>query len=1496
MRKTIKKTISVFFALVMTFSTMSLSGMAGIKWSDIIELFAVKANATNQVASDNIDNWIMSGAYYDENNEYYVLTKDSTWQTGAMWFNSPCYGDFSIEMDYFTGSKDGADGMAVAFYANYDYVKSNGEGLGFNGCKGYGVELDTYRNSKDPSYNHIALIKNTVTNHLKTVALNESEDNLWHHLSITVEDSLCSVYVDSNLKFTYEVSSTDYGWIGISAATGASRNLHAVKNISISGEFEGYSFLDFSLTSNLTSCVYENENTISGYNYEIVATIKNNSAVSVNNITTSLTLPKELLISDDSSTTCNFESIAIGEKKELKWKIYTNKPDENTVVKLNFLININNVAILNKNKDFCIVSDYSSYGIANFAVVNAQTLEPLKNATISIPRDNFEDLLLFTDDDGQCKTILPVGEHGVSVYASGCLTRNLKIRINVGENEIPVIGLSGQKTYSASLSSKEMTEDEIRDAGIDISAPENQHVFQYELKVEYVPEIDWFSLLYYMNGNGEVVGPGSGTSSDGKSITWIPKENSSSSVGGYFAVDDIVVYPVSEYMYLIIRGEVTWLKEMFDVEMLIVNNSETDTLENLTCTLELPDGLSLATMLDEQQSLAQTIDQIAEGESESVHWYIRGDVAGSYDLRAKLEGTIMPFEEEINEEFVTENAIQVWAGNALNIHFEFPNAAYYNYDYPVTITLTNVSDKTLYNVCHSINGITQSRIMYYSGEVLEKETYIDTGFVGRSFVDEFKPADKIVMLIPINIMFESELMEQQLERLIGFVDSVEKLINAYKAVKVGIEAIDAVVNCVSNCMKALAKFEVSDYGLPTDKLELARTLYNSISDLYGEYTSSGNDTVDGVSKLANSTLKMTLNALASNPIKFLTETAASDIKAIINDVNALANTISNEDQLAINKFNIFDSIRTAISAIPIRFAVNNVFFAGDQSNTTDIPWSYSITQAGPQYFGVSDVGRYYGNLLKAAMAEVYDECVPSYIQLIPGCDDPLNYDDIKREIIAVENEIAEFKAKDATGNVTFKAWVERNEAATFSASVADLVTQSNSDFDISCDNDSATFENGVLTFTGDGIISVTPFSTVDGTLIVEDSEGNRYEYSMTVVEQHDCIEGEKEIILHPSDEYDGVAVKRCTTCKDVLDVEILSVNECATHTFGDWIKECEATCSISGIKTRVCSTCGYCEVEYTDTTDHTPGEWENVEATETEAEKRIKICTVCGITVEEEYFNYIPVDSVLLNLDVVQLEHSQTVNLIATVLPNNSSNKKVVWSSSDSNVAIVDGNGIVTAVSSGLATITVMTNDGSFTASCEITVTPKSYYITWNVEGIESQHKITEGDVIVKPSTPVKEGYKFIGWTPAVPEAMPSYDLTFTAVFDKSYTCPDCGKEILGEDAINEHIASEIKVNITGGTVVSGVVAPGATITVSAPQTNGKIFSHWEVTGATIEDAESAETTIVLGSGKINITAVYDDCDCKCHQGGVAGFFFKIVLFFQKIFGNNLECFCGAKH
>ncbi len=186
------------------------------------------------------NNWTYKrAALYDEEAQHYVLTPDYTaWTAGAIWFNTRLYDDFTIELDYYTGTTNrnlnGGDGLAVAFYANPTTEPQDGGGFGFTGCGGYGIELDTWVHSFDPQYLHIGLIKNDILDHLAYSQIAEVEDEKWHHLKVVVKDLLCYAYVDGNLKITQAVSKTEYGGLAISASTGDAENLHSVKNIYIS--------------------------------------------------------------------------------------------------------------------------------------------------------------------------------------------------------------------------------------------------------------------------------------------------------------------------------------------------------------------------------------------------------------------------------------------------------------------------------------------------------------------------------------------------------------------------------------------------------------------------------------------------------------------------------------------------------------------------------------------------------------------------------------------------------------------------------------------------------------------------------------------------------------------------------------------------------------------------------------------------------------------------------------------------------------------------------------------------------------------------------------------------------------------------------------------------------------------------------------------------------------------------------------------------------------
>lgn len=84
----------------------------------------------------------------------------------------------------------------------------------------------------------------------------------------------------------------------------------------------------------------------------------------------------------------------------------------------------------------------------------------------------------------------------------------------------------------------------------------------------------------------------------------------------------------------------------------------------------------------------------------------------------------------------------------------------------------------------------------------------------------------------------------------------------------------------------------------------------------------------------------------------------------------------------------------------------------------------------------------------------------------------------------------------------------------------------------------------------------------------------------------------------------------------------------------------------------------------------------------------------------------IAVTGVSVSPTTASIQVGETRQLTGTISPSNASNKTIIWTSSNSNVATVNANGLVSGLAAGDATITARSQDGNFTASSEITVTP----------------------------------------------------------------------------------------------------------------------------------------------------------------------------------------------
>ena len=99
-----------------------------------------------------------------------------------------------------------------------------------------------------------------------------------------------------------------------------------------------------------------------------------------------------------------------------------------------------------------------------------------------------------------------------------------------------------------------------------------------------------------------------------------------------------------------------------------------------------------------------------------------------------------------------------------------------------------------------------------------------------------------------------------------------------------------------------------------------------------------------------------------------------------------------------------------------------------------------------------------------------------------------------------------------------------------------------------------------------------------------------------------------------------------------------------------------------------------------------------------------------------------PVTSISLNRTSLTMDALDTYQLTATASPATAVNREITWSSSDSAIASVDENGLVTAHKKGTATIKATAKDGSnISNSCKVTVSNNGYEVS-KISEFECNH------------------------------------------------------------------------------------------------------------------------------------------------------------------------------
>jgi PKD repeat protein len=228
------------------------------------------------------------------------------------------------------------------------------------------------------------------------------------------------------------------------------------------------------------------------------------------------------------------------------------------------------------------------------------------------------------------------------------------------------------------VESHPMTLDEIEAAGIDPNDPANLHVYEFSIGGNFV---------------GYVSKGGFSGGSCSRSVCYSHSGSSTTVTSGYW--DPRTNAPVLTSMKLPARA--TFLKEFYDVTVTVTNFAAPGiTLEQGRAAIGVPDGMSLAPTAS-PQSFSRAVADVPGGGSQTLHWILRGDREGEYDIAVSYAAILEPFGESIHLEGTTDKPIKVWGGSALKLKVDLDAAAREGYPYTAFVKLENVADVPVYN-------------------------------------------------------------------------------------------------------------------------------------------------------------------------------------------------------------------------------------------------------------------------------------------------------------------------------------------------------------------------------------------------------------------------------------------------------------------------------------------------------------------------------------------------------------------------------------------------------------------------------------------------------------------------------------------------------------------------------------------------------------------------------------------------------------------------------
>ena len=266
-----------------------------------------------------------------------------------------------------------------------------------------------------------------------------------------------------------------------------------------------------------------------------------------------------------------------------------------------------------------------------------------------------------------------------------------------------------------------------------------------------------------------------------------------------------------------------------------------------------------------------------------------------------------------------------------------------------------------------------------------------------------------------------------------------------------------------------------------------------------------------------------------------------------------------------------------------------------------------------------------------------------------------------------------------------------------------------------------------------------------------------------------------------------------------------------------------------------------------------------------------------------------PVSALTISGDGHSVDADATLQLTAAATPSNATDKAVTWYSSDSTIAYVDANGLVTGIQPGSATITAV-SASNVTASYDVTVTGTGHIDPNPVQSValnKDSLSVVEGgsDALIATVTPSDASNQKITWTSADPSiatvnastgAVGGVKAGTTTV---TATAPSGASATATVKVTSKDAVAATSVTFTADSAVTLDQRGGATLTL----TEGG--SH--KVGATVSPENTTDKTLTWTSSNPTVASVSADGTvtgnmaghasvyAKC--GGVSGNLFVVV-------------------